>query len=140
MAQIIQCPACNAPYEPDQKKCPYCGHYIHAPETAPSFPQPTDEAKLPAWMQGISAEGQPNGSYDIKEYPPLTLAQSFELLNMLPIPPAGVDPGEYCPPGLGFGERNISRNADGSYFLWPQDKFCDLAEAQNVLRSIYAGW
>ena len=140
MAQVIQCPSCKAPYDPAENRCPYCGNYIHAPEVKPSLPQPADEAKLPAWTQGLSVDRQSDGSYDVLEYPPLTLAQAFELLNTLPVPPANVDLGEYAPPTLGYGERSISRNSDGSYFLWPEDKNCDLAEAQNFLKSIYAGW
>jgi len=67
----------------------------------------------------------------------MPLSQALQMLKRLPIPPQVRDPGNYCPPALGFGERNISRMEDGAYFLWPEDRACSLNEAEMIVRQIY---
>ncbi len=142
------CPACSAPLHPQAESCEYCGQYIQR-QAQPGQPpaetssdddwEPVEEdgLRLPAWTQGISDEGWANGSYDLKEYPTLHLAEANWILENMPIPPQGIDPSIYCQPALGFGERNISRNPDGSYFLWPEDRFCTLEEAKQVIQGFY---
>jgi hypothetical protein len=85
----------------------------------------------------MAAGGYSDGSFDVIEYPALPLSQALSILENLPVPPKVDDPGEYCPPALGFGERNVSRVDDGRYFLWPEDRFCTVEEARKILLEIY---
>ena len=64
--------------------------------------------------------------------------EALDILYNLPIPPATEDPGNYCPPVLGFGEQHVYRTEDGSYFLWPENKKCTLDEAKAFLKKIYS--
>lgn len=93
--------------------------------------------KLSGWTQGITSDRQSDGSFDAVDLI-LTYMEALDILYNLPIPPTTEDPGNYCPPTLGFGEKNISRNEDGSYFLWPEDKTCTLDEAKAILKKIYS--
>ncbi len=133
MSNSSRCPGCGVPIEPTAKQCPYCGQFFQ--------PQASSEERwLPAWTQGIAdmaSGGYSNGSYDVVDYPALPLSQALNILKTLPIPPRVPDPGNYCPPALGFGERNISRTEDGGYFLWPEDRFCTFEEARRILMQIY---
>lgn len=132
--EASNCPTCGAPLPPTSEWCEFYGQYIQRP-AAPV--QKTEERVLPAWTQGISPEGFSNGSFDVKDIPAMSLSQALGLLERLPIPPRVNDPGNYCPPALGFGERNISRMEDGKYLLWPEDRSCSLEEAQKVVKQIY---
>jgi hypothetical protein len=67
----------------------------------------------------------------------MPLSQALQILKRLPIPPRVPDPASYCPPAVGFDERNISRMEDGRYFLWPEDRSCSLEEAVQVVLQIY---
>ena len=67
----------------------------------------------------------------------MPLSQALEILKNLPVPPQVEDPGNYCPPALGFGERHVSRMEDGVYFLWPENRLCSLEEARRVVLQIY---
>jgi len=135
MSNSLPCPGCGMPIELTVKQCPYCSQ-IFQPQT------PSEERWLPAWTQGIAdmaSGGYFTGSYDAIDYPALPLSQALHALKNLPIPPRASDPGDYCPLALGFGERNISRNDDGSYFLWPEDRSCAFDEARRILLQIYEG-
>lgn len=92
---------------------------------------------MPAWTQGIASGGYSDGSFDVLEYPAMPLSQALQIVEKLPIPPRVQDPGNYCFPALGFGERQISRMEDGRYFLWPEDRVCSLEEARQVVLQIY---
>ena len=95
------------------------------------------ERWLQAYTQGMSPEGYSDGNYDVVDYPAMPLSQALEMLKRLPVPPRVDDPGSYCPPAVGFGERQVSRMADGRYFLWPEDRTCSLEEARQVVLQIY---
>jgi len=95
------------------------------------------EKWVPAWTQGIASGGYSDGSYDTVDYPAMPLSQALQMVETLPRPPYVDDPGSYCPPALGFGERNISRMEDGRYFLWPEDRPCTLEEAREWVLQIY---
>jgi hypothetical protein len=126
-----RCSGCGASIDPAARRCSYCGQWNPAPNGG-------DPGRwIAAWTQGIASEGYSNGSYDVHAYPAMPLSQALQILETLPIPPRVPDPGSYCPPALGFGERNISRMDDGGYFLWPEDRACSLEEAKQVLLQIY---
>ena len=122
-----KCPGCGALVDPTVERCTYCGQVIATAQ----------ERWLPAWTQGISSGGYSNGSYDVVEYPAMPLSQALQILRTLPIPPQVNDPGDYCPPALGFDERQISRLEDGRYFLWPEDRPCSLEQATQIVLQIY---
>ena len=69
----------------------------------------------------------------------MPLSQALALLESMPVPPQVANPANYCPPALGFGERNISRLENGGYFLWPEDEDCSLEMARQVVELIYSG-
>ena len=127
------CPTCNKDYETGKRFCRHCGDaLVDRPET-----QQQSEVRLAAFVQGLSGDGHSDGSFDAVEYPAMPLSQALQILERLPIPPQVQDPGEYCPPALGFGERNISRTEDGRYFLWPEDRSCSFEEARQIVLQIY---
>ena len=125
------CPGCGASLDPLAERCGYCGQWN------PGRAAKAEERWLPAWTQGIAEGGYSNGNYDLVEYPAMPLSQALEMLNRLPVPPRVADPGNYCPPAIGFDERNISRLENGGYFLWPEDRACTLEEARQVVLQIY---
>jgi hypothetical protein len=131
MTGAPRCPGCGASLSPTTQRCPYCGQWLQAPGVANQDPW------LPAWTQGIARDGYSDGSFDAVEYPAMPLSQALQILERLPVPPRVQDPGEYCPPSLGFGERSISRTEDGRYFLWPEDRPCSLEQARQIVRQIY---
>jgi hypothetical protein len=132
----INCPGCGAPTPPGTQQCAYCGQYLRGANELPSSPQ--DKAvPQQAWTQGISPEGFSNGSYDNVNYTAMPFRQAVSILDNLPIPLQVADPGDYCPPSLGFGERTISRTEDGRYFLFPEDRHCTVEEAHKILLQIY---
>ena len=138
MNKISNCPACSAPIPPRSEQCPYCGHYIVSSTPTPAAPAPQDTApRLRGWLQGIGPDGRSNGSYDTTERH-FTYMEALDLVYNLPVPPRGKDPGEYCPPAIGFGDRNISRMDNGDYFLWPDDCNCDQNEAKKFLKDIFS--
>jgi hypothetical protein len=131
MSNASRCPGCGAPVAPARERCTYCGQWMRVPDAK------DQEQWLPAWTQGIASGGYSNGCYDVLEYPAMPLSQALQIVEKLPIPPRVQDPGSYCPPALGFGERQISRMEDGRYFLWPEDRACSLEEAGQVVLQIY---
>ena len=131
MMATTVCSGCGAVLDPTLERCAYCG------QVNPSATEAAQERWLSAWTQGISQEGYSNGNYDLIEYPAMPLSQAMQILRRLPVPPRVKDPGNYCPPAIGFDERNISRREDGSYYLWPEDRACSLQEAEMVVRQIY---
>jgi hypothetical protein len=131
MSDVLRCAGCGAAINPYQERCAYCGQWNQAVLREQQDPW------LPAWTQGIDSNGLSNGNYEVVQYPAMPLSQAIELLNKLPIPPRVPDPGSYCPPALGFGERQISRMDDGRYFLWPEDRACSGKEARRILLQIY---
>lgn len=131
MSTSLNCPGCGALIDPSAERCAYCGQWNQTPITM------TQDRWLPAWTQGIASAGYSNGSYDIVDYPAMPLSQALEILKNLPVPPQVEDPGNYCPPALGFGERHVSRMEDGVYFLWPENRLCSLEEARRVVLQIY---
>ena len=126
-----KCSGCGTTIDIAVDRCPYCGEPNEAMATA------AQERWLPAWTQGVADGGFSNGSFDVVDYPAMPLSQALQILKTLPVPPHVKDPGEYCPPALGFDERNISRMEDGGYFLWPEDRPCSLEEAIQVVLQIY---
>ncbi len=131
MSNVPRCPGCGAPVDPARERCPYCGQQLRAAGTGGQEPW------LPAWTQGIASGGYSDGSYETVDYPAMPLSQALQFVENLPIPPRVPDPDNYCPPALGFGERQISRMEDGRYFLWPEDRDCSLEEARQVVLQIY---
>ena len=126
-----RCPGCGAFIDPGTQRCAYCGQWVQAAGGAES------ERWLPAWTQGMADGGFSNGSYDVQKHPAMPLSQALQIVERLPVPPRVSDPGEYCPPAIGFDERQISRMEDGGYFLWPEDRPCSLEEARQVVLQIY---
>ena len=131
MSDVLKCAGCGAAINPYQERCSYCGQWVQAALREGRDPW------LPAWTQGIDSSGFSNGSYDVVDYPAMPLSQALHLVNRLPIPPRVPDPGNHCPPAIGFGERQISRMEDGSYFLWPEDRACSREEARQIVLQIY---
>lgn len=136
MNKISNCPGCSAPIPPGSNQCPYCGQYIVSSGTAAPPPQDIGP-KLTGWLQGIGSDGRSNGSYDTTERT-FTYMEALDIVYNLPVPPRGKPIGEYCPPAIGFGDRNISRMDNGDYFLWPEDRNCDQAEAKRILKEIFS--
>ena len=131
MSDLSKCPGCGAAINPYKDRCPYCGQWY------PTASHSERDPWLPAWTQGLDGRGLSNGDYDIVEYPAMPLSQALDMLKKLPIPPRVPDPGDYCPPALGFGERMVSRMEDGSYFLWPENKECTREEGRQIILQIY---
>jgi hypothetical protein len=131
MSDLLQCPGCGAAINPHEERCSYCGLWNQAASRSEQDPW------LPAWTQGLDSNGLSNGSYDIIEYPAMPMSLALSMLDKLPIPPRVPDPGEYCPPAIGFGERLVSRLEDGSYFLWPENRECTREEARQIILRIY---
>lgn len=129
--EASNCPSCGASVPVGRTTCSFCGQHFR--------PGRGEEARLPAWTQGISAEGYSDGNFDAVEYPAMPLSQALALLESMPVPPQVANPANYCPPALGFGERNISRLENGGYFLWPEDEDCSLEMARQVVELIYSG-
>jgi len=132
MSKTLRCSGCGASIKPASRQCSYCGSWIQRPSAAPQA-----EKRLPAWTQGIASGGYSDGSYDTVDYPAMPLSQALQLVERLPIPPRVDDPGSYCPPALGFGERNVSRMEDGRYFLWPEDRPCTLEDAIQWVQLVF---
>ena len=126
-----KCEGCGNAIDISVERCPYCGALNQQLAAA------AEERWLPAWTQGIASGGFSNGSYDIVDYPAMPFSQALTILKTLPIPPKVPDPGEYCPPAIGFDERHVSRYDNGQYFLWPENRFCTLEEAIQVVKQIY---
>ena len=131
MSETLRCPGCGAAINPYEERCSYCGLW----HQAASHPQ--QDPWLPAWTQGLDGKGLSNGCYDVVEYPAMPMSQALDMVGRLPIPPRVPDPGDYCPPALGFGERMVSRMEDGSYFLWPENRECTREEARQIILQIY---
>ena len=131
MSDMYRCAGCGASINPYQERCAYCGRWTS------NVPAQDRDPWLPAWTQGLDSNGLSNGCYDIVDYPAMPLSQALYLLSKLPIPPRVPDPGDYCPPALGFGERMVSRMEDGSYFLWPENRECSREEARQIVLQIY---
>jgi len=77
------------------------------------------------------------GSYDSIDLPAASYEEVLEKVRSMPIPDSL--PEEKCPPQIGFDEADfaISRNTDGSYFLYPADKNID---ADKVHEPLKAAW
>ena len=131
MSDALICPGCGAALALHAESCKYCGH------ANPQRVKQAQERWLEAWTQGLAPGGYSNGNFELTEYPAMPLSQALEMLERLPIPPDVPDPGNYCYPTLGFDERCISRQLDGQYFLWPEDRFCTAEEARQVVLGIY---
>lgn len=129
MSKKPGCPACGAPLDPTRDRCPYCGHLTGWSEA--------QQRALEAYTQGIAREGYSNGDYEETVYPALPLSQALQILQRMPVPPQLPPEADYCPPALGFDNRQISRMPNGDYFLWPENRTCDYEEARHVLLQIY---
>lgn len=135
MNKLSNCPACGASVPPQSNQCPYCGQYVVS--TQPAAAPQDSGPRLTGWLQGIGPDGRSNGSYDVTERP-FTYMEALDIVYNLPVPPRGRPPGDYCPPAIGFGDRNISRMENGDYFLWPEDRTCGQDEAKRILKEIFS--
>jgi hypothetical protein len=136
---VRTCPSCDAPAEPEDLYCGHCGAEL-VPEVSP-VDEPDAELRLPAVLQGVAPDWSCTGSFDAAEYEGLTYEDALGVLNALPRPPDDTDPGQYCWPNLVFEDGTSVCRApegdDGDYFLYPEDRYCTLPEAEAAIRELY---
>jgi hypothetical protein len=131
------CPSCAAEPEPGDRFCGQCGARL--PPEAP----PDPDLRLAATLQGVAEDWSCNGSFDSAEYEGLSFAEALAVIGAMQAPPAEADPVSYCWPNLAFPDGTaISRtpqDGDESFFLSPQEVQGSLADAEALLRRLYAG-
>ena len=104
--------------------------------------QPIPE--LPAWTQGISADGRADGSFDSRDYPDLSVMGARGIVETMPVPPP-FQIGEHCQPVLGLEDKPyVQRLANGDYHLVQDERSCSLEEAKRFVATVYIaaaqGW
>ncbi len=109
----LVCGSCGAPVDGAIGACGFCGKSISRMDLE-SEPL-ADVPLLSAWLQGMTPDGRPNGSYETIDLGLISLQDTTRILDQMKLPVDPVDPNDICPPVLGFGERNLS---------WADGEFC----------------
>jgi hypothetical protein len=115
----VTCGSCGAPVSGVIDVCNYCGEPVAG--MSPGAESPGDAPMLDeAWVQGMTADGRPNGSYDTINLDPISLQDATRILEKMGFPPADpIDPDDICPAILGFGMRQLYCK-DGEYVFFDE--------------------